>query len=65
LIAVTNMIGARYQRLDIPLAWAQPDDPGRSSLKTFHGAARLNVASGISNPNVMAPAAAFPLDAVD
>jgi hypothetical protein len=51
--------------IDVPLAWAQPDDPSDPSRKTFYGAARLDVARGGHNPNYILPASAQPLDVID
>jgi hypothetical protein len=58
-------IGPRI--VDVPLAWAVPDDigdPARRSLSGF-GAARLNVATSGANPNLLLPTSARPLDFLD
>lgn len=66
LIAIARFGGTRTQNLDIPLAWAQPDNLSDSSRKSFYGAARLNVAHrGGTNPNYMLPVSAHPLDMID
>jgi hypothetical protein len=66
LIAIARLGATRKQNLDIPLAWAQPDNLSDSSRKSFYGAARLNVAHrGGTNPNYMLPVSAHPLDVID
>lgn len=65
LIAITSMRGRREQSLDIPLAWAQPDDPTDLSRKSFYGRARLNVARGGVSANWLVPASAHQLDPID
>jgi hypothetical protein len=59
-----RLISLGYRDLDVPLAWAQPDNPTDKSRRTFHGKARLNVAVS-GSPNWMAAASAFPLDTLD
>lgn len=48
--------------LDIPLAWEQPDNAADKSRKSFYGSARLNVATGGTNPNYLYPTSALPLE---
>lgn len=59
-----RLIRLGRRTLDIPLAWAQPDDPTQPNVKSFYGSARLNVAVE-AGPNFMAPAAAHVLDGID